>query len=196
MIRWYVDTKWKTRILRQIHTVQLIQSVWTKSRACTLYWIIVNWRDFLAIPTDQLSASASIPSSSILSPILIDILLLYLCINTEFWLYLDSNALYTQNKKYCEVLKYEGPAHGKFFYIIKPWMIIYNLMMSFGWQVGRYQNSFMLTPKWGSLIGALVPANRKRRLMLVPSVCVCIWEWMTTICCCHVLFNAMPSEQL
>ena len=31
--------------------LQLIQSVWAESRACTLYWNIVYWRDFLPIPT-------------------------------------------------------------------------------------------------------------------------------------------------
>ena len=31
--------------------VQLIQSVWTDSRACTLYWNRVYWRDILSVPT-------------------------------------------------------------------------------------------------------------------------------------------------
>ena len=33
--------------------IQLIQSVWAESRACTLFthWNIVYWRDFLLIPT-------------------------------------------------------------------------------------------------------------------------------------------------
>ena len=43
---------WKTRILRQLCMyIQLIQSVWAECRACTLYWNIVCWCDFLPIPT-------------------------------------------------------------------------------------------------------------------------------------------------
>ena len=31
--------------------IQRIQSAWAESHACTLYWNIVYWRDFLTIPT-------------------------------------------------------------------------------------------------------------------------------------------------
>ena len=31
--------------------MQLIQSLWAKSSACTLYWYIVYWRDFLPTMT-------------------------------------------------------------------------------------------------------------------------------------------------
>jgi len=32
--------------------IQLVQSVWAESRACTrIYWNIVYWRDFLLLPT-------------------------------------------------------------------------------------------------------------------------------------------------
>ena len=44
--------EWTTRVLRQIHIyIQLIQSVWAESRACTLYSSLVNMHDFLSIPT-------------------------------------------------------------------------------------------------------------------------------------------------
>jgi len=47
---------------------QLIQSLWTESRACTLYWNIVYWRDFLPIPTGSAVCTVfgTITSSSIL----------------------------------------------------------------------------------------------------------------------------------
>ena len=44
--------------------------LWAESRACTLYWNMVYWRDFPPIPTGSAAQNVfgAIPSSSILRP--------------------------------------------------------------------------------------------------------------------------------
>ena len=57
-----------------VQYIQLIQSVSTESHACTPYWNIVYWRDFLPIPTGSVVVPmyvfGAISSSFILCPIL------------------------------------------------------------------------------------------------------------------------------
>ena len=45
------DTKWKTRILRRIHSADPVAVVRKSCLYSTLYWNIVLWHDFLPIPT-------------------------------------------------------------------------------------------------------------------------------------------------